>query len=208
MKCLVYKATCPKGRIYIGITKLNLEERKRRHLRASENGSQFKFHKVLRKYPTDVKWEVLEEVSSWEKAQEKEIFYIEQYNSFYKGLNSTKGGEGQLGNTPFLGKKHKKSSKDKIRKAHLGKPKSKEARKKMSLAHKGKTLSQDHIRKCLEARGVKPFKVLDKESNVIGVFVNQSSCARELGLNRNMIAHCLNMPNIYKTHKGYRFQYA
>lgn len=207
MNILVYKVECPNNRHYIGITKQSLNERRLKHSNAAKNGSRFKFHKAIKKYGDLLIWEVLETVHSWELAQEREKFYIQEFDSFKKGFNSTLGGEGQLGNTPMLGKRHSLETLKKMSLAKLGKPKTERMKRKISKLHKGRKHTKEHIEKCLLSRGLKPFEVLDSTSNIVGVFNNQSDCSRKLNLSQVMIAHCLRRPKVYKSHKGFRFRY-
>lgn len=68
-----------------------------------------------------------------------------------------------------------------------GKHHSKEAKLKIAISH-----------------GAKPFKVF-KDGELIGEWINQAQCARELNLNRKHINQCLHKNQ--KTHYGYIFKF-
>lgn len=64
---IIYRATSPSGKQYIGKTIQSLNERKRNHynesfLKKSSKGYNTKFHRAIRKYGLDsFKWEILHE---------------------------------------------------------------------------------------------------------------------------------------------------
>ena len=65
---IVYKATSPSGKVYIGITVTTLKERIRMHLRAVKNGSKTPFHNAIKKYKLqNIKWDVLDHAKTWNK---------------------------------------------------------------------------------------------------------------------------------------------
>ncbi len=83
---------------YVGLTSKTIEERWKRHLYdANIRKDDFYFHKAIRKYgENNFKIEKVEECPD-EHLKEREKFYIQQYNSFYKnkqGYNLTLGGDG------------------------------------------------------------------------------------------------------------------
>lgn len=67
--------------------------------------------------------EVFDVAFSKEELNIKEIYYIDLFNCFKNGYNSTKGGEGMLGNQPMLGKHHSDEARNKISKNHAFKGK-------------------------------------------------------------------------------------
>lgn len=101
----VYKALCRcTNKCYIGITITSLRNRKGQHIRSSFNPNRhdynLHFHRAIRKYGKDeFEWEVIEKIESDDKkalmADLKllEIKYVEEYDSYYNGYNSTKGGD-------------------------------------------------------------------------------------------------------------------
>lgn len=118
-----------------------------------KEGSKRKFYNAVRKYG----WEsfiygVIEECDDC-SLLEKEIFYIEKFNTFKCGYNSTIGGNGKSG------WKHTEKTKEKIGKSNTGKRRSHEQRKLLSEVHKNKSLSEQNkknISKALKKIGHLP----------------------------------------------------
>lgn len=131
MKGVIYCYHCiPTGKKYIGKT-LYERARKDHHYYMVKRGCKRKFYNAIRKYG----WEnfiygVIEKCDEIILSQ-KEIFYIEEYNTFLCGYNSTIGGDGKTG------WKHSKKTKEKISKSNIGKVRNKETKKKISEAKKG-----------------------------------------------------------------------
>lgn len=94
---IIYKVTSPSGKVYIGKTINSLRVRRNNHLseakRYRRNSKNRKFHNALLKYGDLLTWEVLE-IASVGRLKEREIFYIEMFNSYENGYNSTLGGDG------------------------------------------------------------------------------------------------------------------
>ena len=83
-------------KVYIGQSR-SIETRRKAHLNCSinvnYNGYDTKFYRALRKYGyTNFTFSVLEECLA-EELNEKEKFYINKYNAFKNGYNSSIGGE-------------------------------------------------------------------------------------------------------------------
>ena len=96
MPYLIYKATSPSGKSYIGLTSQSLSRRKYQHFGSAKRGAGSAFQNCLRKYGDQVVWEVLEQgLVSFEQASEREIFYINQFQTYRtgKGYNCTRGGD-------------------------------------------------------------------------------------------------------------------
>lgn len=97
----IYKITNLKNnKLYIGQTSTTLERRFRQHqVAAFTLNLQYPLYKAMRKYGIDnFKIELVEEVAP-EQLNEREQFYIRQYESFVsfnKGYNATRGGEGNI----------------------------------------------------------------------------------------------------------------
>jgi group I intron endonuclease len=110
---IVYKLTSPSGKSYIGKTKAKLETRIKQHLqlfRSSERpykGCPTKLFYALEKYPIK-EWtkEILFESDDLIETNEKEKFFIEQFDTISEGYNISKGGDGRLVDT--LAEEHKK----------------------------------------------------------------------------------------------------
>lgn len=105
-KGIIYKCECLKtDKVYIGQTIQKFEERKGCHIKDSYDknciGYNYHFHRAIRKYGIEnFTWEIISKIeeSSRDRLQEildkQEVYYINKYNSFYNGYNSTLGGQG------------------------------------------------------------------------------------------------------------------
>jgi len=143
--CFIYALKCPKTLEirYIGKAD-NIKKRLRCHInraRRGEEGWKNNWIRQLLAEGLEPTIELIEEVP-YDKWQEYEIMYIDKYRKLgYNLTNSSDGGEGNLGNKTFLGKKHSEESRLKISKNHakhwLGKSPSIETRKKISEKSKG-----------------------------------------------------------------------
>jgi len=136
---LIYKVENKiNNKIYIGQTKQNLRARRYRHENDKRNMA---ISNAIKKYGRkNFEWSVLEHCGSREELNEREIFYIKEYNSFLNGYNNTHGG---------LYADHSAATKYKISQSHLGKkrkPFSKETRQAMSKGHLGNIIP-NNVRK-------------------------------------------------------------
>lgn len=96
---VIYKATnTVNGKVYIGMTTRGLDVRMTEH-RNSISYLKSYFPNALRKYGWEpFVWETIDESTSLEELCDKEVYWIEHYESFgKKGYNMTKGGEGPSG---------------------------------------------------------------------------------------------------------------
>lgn len=92
----IYKVTnLINNKVYIGQTN-NFEKRKREHLTDTRTSHQ-PFKRALNKYGEEnFKWEIIDEVSTKQQADEKEKYYINSLNSkIPNGYNMANGGKGQ-----------------------------------------------------------------------------------------------------------------
>ena len=94
----IYKAVNQvNGKVYIGFDS-NWPNRVNIH-RSSSKKQDYKFYRAIRKYGWDnFKWDIIYQSKDKEhtlKVMEK--YFIEQYDSFNNGYNSTLGGDGTLG---------------------------------------------------------------------------------------------------------------
>ena len=94
----IYKATSKTtGKVYIGQSCQSLDKRMNQHLsRAMTNyDPNNHFHNAIRKYGfSDFFFEIIEDgIIDNEILNEREKYWIEQYNSYYDGYNSTFGGD-------------------------------------------------------------------------------------------------------------------
>lgn len=97
----IYKVICKtSNKIYIGKTESSVSKRWREHCRVafleSHGDYNFPFHRAIRKYGTEnFVVETIDQTENSEELKEKEKFWINFYNSYYDGYNSTLGGDGQ-----------------------------------------------------------------------------------------------------------------
>lgn len=154
---IIYLATNKlNDKVYVGQTIKSLQNRINRHLyRTIKTNSKLSFHCALRKYGIEnFEFHILENCNSIEMLNEREKFYIKEYNSFKKkyGYNSTTGG-----NNFFLsedakrkiaikaiGRKQSKETIEKRVSKLRGKKHSDETLRKMSLSKLGKKFSTEH----------------------------------------------------------------
>ena len=90
----IYKVTNKiNGKVYIGQS-VDIGRRWREHMTAKDD---IYFHKAIQKYGVEIfEWEVIEQCKK-KDLDEREIYWIEYYDSFNKGYNCTKGGDGVSG---------------------------------------------------------------------------------------------------------------
>jgi group I intron endonuclease len=101
---IIYRATNQVSRTkkcYIGITTQTLQDRIKRHLWDAKRGSEWIFHRSIRKNgEKNFDWEILAETDDEDYARNfLETQYIKENESFWKenGYNMTFGGEGPRG---------------------------------------------------------------------------------------------------------------
>jgi len=103
MSCgYIYKIQFPNGKHYIGLTTTSLKQREGEHKKCAKQGDTKCVYTALRKYNMVDTLEIIEidTADTLEQLCEKEIRYINEYNSYYmnkKGYNMTFGGEGTNG---------------------------------------------------------------------------------------------------------------
>jgi group I intron endonuclease len=109
MKGVIYCYHCiPTGKKYIGQTVYE-ERRKRRHKEDCGKGVNNKFYRAVRKYGWDnFIYGIIDEYDTC-FLNEQEIFYVDKYDTYHNGYNSTIGGAGCRGFTPSEETKKKQS---------------------------------------------------------------------------------------------------
>ena len=86
-------------KVYIGQTTMTVHERFMAHMKPStvKRRGTYKLYNAVLKYGRDKFYvETLESNVPLSVINQKEIEYIAQYDSFYNGYNSTKGGDGRI----------------------------------------------------------------------------------------------------------------
>jgi group I intron endonuclease len=82
------------GKFYIGQTSYDLQKRIDEHIRLSKSPKS-KFHKAIKSYGShNFDWEIIDTAKTKEELNEKEIKYIQKYNSIENGYNMVEGGIG------------------------------------------------------------------------------------------------------------------
>lgn len=169
--CGIYKITSPTNKIYIGQS-VDIERRWNNHksMPKSDKGNLL-YNSFLSHGVDSHKFEILERCSK-EMLNEREIYYIEKYQTFdtEHGLNLTKGGDSKVvfskktlqkmseakkGVRPehLIGHKHSKETRDILRKKSmgnknwLGKNHTEETKEKIRQAKLGKEPSKETRRK-------------------------------------------------------------
>jgi len=158
MKGIIYKATSPSGKVYIGQTIKKLNIRRNSHFHHAFNKNSDKYHshfsRAIRKYGRGgFIWEVIYDNIPYKKLSKLEIKTIVKYNSYKHGYNSTEGGEGAVGlkmteeakakiSKANRGRKVSKKTKKRISEFNIGNIHSEATKKKIGDAHRGKVVSK------------------------------------------------------------------
>ena len=142
----IYKIEFFNKKCYIGLTTRSLEKRTREHKCCAKYGNIKPLYRALRKYKMEDTFELIEidSAETFEELCEKEIYYIQEYNSYYKngyGYNMTFGGEGTNG-YKYTEEQRKKNSES--QKKRFENP---EERKKLSEIHKKRYEDNPEARK-------------------------------------------------------------
>jgi group I intron endonuclease len=91
--------------IYIGQTIIGYDKRFKKHLASCKSDNHCAIHAKIKKYGSDNFYSILLLECENDKLNEKEILFIEKYNTFKNGLNETIGGG------TMSGYKHKEKTK-------------------------------------------------------------------------------------------------
>lgn len=156
----------------------------RKHLTELKNNKHHnnKLQRLVNKYGIlGLKFEIVDFCQS-EECILKENFYIQKYDSYDKGLNLT------IVSNSFLGRKHKESTKEKIKNANLGKKLSEKTKELISKSHKGKFLTEEHIQKVKSK--CKTFKnryCYNKNGDLIQIFSSGRECEKHFGLKKGKL---------------------
>lgn len=205
---LIYKYTSPSGKCYIGQTTNEAYRRRMWFGTGRYTGGRSKIDRARKKYgPENFKYEVIfrkiypnieaatEDLNKWE------VYYIEYYNTYSNGYNSTKGGDGSRGYLPS------KDVLEKISKALKGKRKPKDFGNKVSNRLKGKNKSSAHREKLSESKKNSGHKILQYSlsGEYIKTWSNIDTVAKTLKVSRESIAGCCRGKS--KTAHGFIWRY-
>jgi hypothetical protein len=96
---IIYKATSPSGKHYVGYTHFSLKDRMLMHFSEARKGIRRPFYNCLRKYGNKVKWEIIAtyQTESFAKNRERYFIKLTKANVPKIGYNCTSGGEGTPG---------------------------------------------------------------------------------------------------------------
>lgn len=91
------------SKVYIGQTTSDVATRFHQHLKKSTISTRhYKIYNAIKKYGKENFFiEILEENVPIDQLNQREIFYIEKYDSFENGYNSSKGGDGRVINKDY-----------------------------------------------------------------------------------------------------------
>jgi group I intron endonuclease len=192
----IYKITNPKGKVYIGKS-INVEKRLEYYKYISPRKSQHKLNNSIAKYGfQNHTLEIIEQCEE-SKLNEREIYWIEYYNSVKSGLNLMYGGEGGRQSQEV---KNKKSI------SMTGKKHSLSTREKMSKSKKGHSMYNDEWRKSISeankgGTSSKPVLQYDKRGNFIKEWSSKVEAAKALNMNNVSISN--NTTGLIKSAGGY-----
>lgn len=171
-KGIIYKATSPSGKIYIGQTVQKLNIRISAHISIAYNKNSSKYNYILyraiRKYgKNNFKWEIIYKNIPYNKLSDLEIKTIKKYNSYKNGYNQTLGGEGTIG---F---KHSNKTKKKLSKYRKGRP----AHPNVSKANKSRGGEKHYCAK-LNWKKVSKIRQLHKDGYSNAYLANKYSVSK------------------------------
>ena len=192
----IYMYTAPNGKRYVGQT-VQLEKRMMQHSTQALNPNcasyDCAFHRAIRKYGIEnFKFEILEENIPRTMLDEREIYWINEMNSFGKnGYNLTLGGRGNLGRE-WSEEQRKRLSEMNTGK-NLGHVVTEETRRKIGLKNKGKShpRSEETKKKISEhnARAVRKSVTFENNGTYHGkafypglMFDSLTACANYFGV--------------------------
>ena len=162
-KCGIYKIVNPNNNIYIGASNDILKRWNVDYKYICNVKSQKLLHSSFKKY--GIKNHIFEIIEECDKKIlfEREIYWINYYNSYKKGLNLTKGGE----NPPLQLKPLSAEHKRKIGLANKGKNHTEETKQKIKEKRKNQIFTKEQILKASNSRKGKPSKLKGRKRPII-----------------------------------------
>lgn len=215
------------GKCYVGLTTKTLEERWRLHIKNAPKAKRIPLAHAIMKYGDDAfELSVIEHCDSEQSLREREIFWINELNTFTpNGYNATQGGDGLLGYHHTDDAKRSMSEKRKGKLNHnfgkvWGLSKSGhtfESKAKIALANAGekngmfgKTHSEEARKKIAEAghnraRIKRAVYQCDIEGNVLAEYESADSAAIAIKGCRGKVYECC--MGRRKTHHKFMWRY-
>ena len=192
----IYRITNPKGKVYIGKS-ININKRLDYYKYNSHRKNQHKLNNSISKYGFENHTLEIIEQCDESKLDEREIYWINHYNSVESGLNLTYGGEGG---------RLSQEVKDKKSISMTGKKHSLSTRKKMSDSKKGHSMYTDDWRKSISesnkgGTSSKPVLQYDKQGNFIKEWSSKIEASIKLSINKVSITN--NTSGLTKSAGGY-----
>jgi group I intron endonuclease len=128
----IYSILCKvTNKRYIGQTVRDVDIRWKEHIADSRNNPNTLLHKAIAKYGSNMfVVRSIEEEISIKNLDEREKYWIREFDTFNNGYNLTEGGQGDSRG------ELSQESRDKIRRTHFGKVKSTECIEKVIYSHK------------------------------------------------------------------------
>lgn len=214
---IVYLATSPSGKQYVGVTTVGIINRMKKHYRtAKANSNNQLICKAINKYGFEnIKWDIIDFAKDKEELIELEIFWINKLCTFKpNGYNSTIGGEGVIGY--ILTEEEKQKRKNAQKKFIQDHPEM--YHRLIENLQKYRENNPDEHSQCMKnifssaekreemaiKKGSTCFNVYNYNTgNFVGAWINHRECARILNIPPEGIWSCLNKRA--KSHKGYIF---
>jgi len=221
---------------YIGQTIRDLDKRKKEHISQANNGSKFAFHLAINKYGEDkFEWSIIDVVDSQEELDNKELYWIDFYNTYKNGgYNMSVGGQfGKKtdsnaddlsimnGGREFLvfdieGNFIKSMYSQSAFAIEIGScvqsvnnalhgKKNKVSVKRKIMIFKDE-FTEEKLHALIQRTNFKEFVVFDLKRNFVGKYNIQTICAEELKISTRSITRCLNN-SLVNSSKGYMFYY-
>lgn len=147
MKGYIYRAYLPSGISYIGQT-IDLHKRKKNHFNKRNDGSVF--HVAIKLFGIEgFTWDILEECDE-KYLNDREIYWIEYFDSCDNGFNSDKGG-----GFKYTNRHHTEEYLKRMSEINKNKIVTEETKIKLSKSLKGKTPTEETRKKLKEKRAGK-----------------------------------------------------
>jgi hypothetical protein len=214
----IYKITSPSGKIYIGQS-INIEKRFNQYKNMNKKGIGIYLYNSIKKHGWENhKKEIIEECSI-EQLDEREIYYINCYNTINEGLNLKEGGgfgchndeTKNLIRLKAIGRKLSKEAKQKIsqskigNKYNLGRKHSDEIKQSFKYKNRKKGKITPERNKKIKEKLQKPILQYDLNGNFIKEWISQTEASQVLNINQPSISNCLK--NRSKTAGRYIWKY-